>query len=147
MFQTNFHSVGDKETEQLLSKLLENSPNLVEISFGRISNEGLRHIAASNCTSALRTIQAEVKYSSLEAIKTICQACPNLRSLYLENDSSDLEGDEIIQAVVQYYPMIETMSTERWYLTDVSMDALAAIHTLKELEVCAFSALCSSQAV
>lgn len=101
-------------------------------------------IASSPCAPSLRIIDAEVSYNAVEAIQAICQACPNLRSLHLRDCSADIDGDEIIETVVQHCPLIEALPTS-CELTDTAFNALANIHTLKELQVSAGD--CSSEAV
>ena len=121
---------------QLLSQVLTHNPKLSEICFKSISNDGLALIVASQCGPSLRTIRAKVDDNALEAIQSLCQACSNLRSLSLRNSSAELlNGDAIILAAVQHCPSIEVLSTERWTLTDAGLNALANIHTLKQLKV------------
>ena len=127
--------IGKEETTQLFSRLLEHSPDLFEISFEHISNEGLRLIASSHCAPSLRNIECRVNDNALELIKTICKSCPNLRELIVGNDDFNLLGDEIIHTAVEYCPLIEVLSIHMWHLTDVGLDILASIHTLTELKV------------
>lgn len=136
MFKTNFYFVIDTEQSlQLLSQLLAHSPNISDILFKFISVQGLMHIAASRCAQSLRTIDAKVNDAALVAIQTLCQSCPNLRSLHLENDNHELYGDAIIQTVLQHCPLIEALPTYSWDMTDTSLNALANIHTLKQLHM------------
>lgn len=103
---------------------------------------------ASHCCPSLQIIKAQVDDNALEAIRAICKACPNLRSLSLCNDHFETKGDEIIQTLVQHCPFIETMSSsisEPWELTDAGLDALATIHNLKNLELYAYD--CTSAAI
>lgn len=44
-------------------------------------------------------------------------------------------GDEIIQCVVHYCPFIEVVSTSGLNLTDIGVNTLATIKTLKELKL------------
>ena len=125
--------------------MLEHNSDLSEVSFKRISNEGLRQLAASQSRTLLRTIEAKVDDSSLEAIRCLCKACPSIRSLILWSDDRALDGNLISHCVAQNCPLIESMSTEHWYLTDDGMDALALIHTLKELRVSGSE--CTSSAI
>lgn len=53
-------------------------------------------------------------------------------------------SDELILTAVQHCPMIEVLPTK--YLTDVAMNALATICTLKELELDNLYTVCSSLA-
>ena len=117
-----------------MSRLLKISPNLSEICFKHISNKGLRLIAASHCGPSLRIIEAKAGRNSVGSIQSICKACHSLHSLRLWNDYAELNGDTIILAAVQYCPLIEVLPT-RWHLTYVAMDALATIHSLKELHL------------
>ena len=110
----------------------------------RISNEGLGQIAASHYELSLRSIYTEVSRDAPEMIKGTCRACPNLRFLHMRNDMTALDGDVIIQTVSQYCPFIEQLSTENWILTDAGLNALASVHTLKELKVSSDG--CSSMA-
>lgn len=120
----------------MLPHLLEHSPNLTEISFDFITDEMLRLIA-SHCRSSLRIIDAEtVLFNSSEAIIAIFKACPNLVSLSfsdVNSESTSLPGDAITLAAVQYCPRIEVLPTHIWKSTDIAMNALATIHSLKEL--------------
>ena len=125
-----------------MTRSLTNSPNLTEILLAHITNEGLRLIA-SHCGPSLRTIALSVSSNSLKPILYICRACPNLRSLTLR--TSELNGDPIVPAVVQYCPSIEHLSTEWWDLTDAGLDTLATIHTLTQLKVSAGK--CTSAAI
>lgn len=107
---------------------------------------------ASPCTLSLRTINAQVDDDSHEAIQLICHTCLNLISLTLRNGSYDLDGDFINQSIAQHCPLIESMSTKHWTLTDAGLDTLATIHTmyssgstLKQPKV--FSSECTSAAL
>ena len=93
------------------------------------------HIAASQCSPSLEIIEAVVDDNAAEAIQFLCKACPYIRNLYLGNNSSNLDGDAIVQTVAKYCPFIEVLSTDRWTLTDAGLDALATIHYLTELSV------------
>ena len=95
----------------------------------------MRVIAASQCCSSLRIIKAEVSVESADAIKELCQACPNLITLDLVIDMNELSGDEIIRTIAKNCHMIESISTEHWHLTDVGVKALATIHSLRELKL------------
>ena len=92
-------------------------------------------IAASRCGPSLQSIDVKVGSESLEAIQSLCQTCPNLKSLSLWNENFDMDGDEIVQTVVQHCPLIESISAESWRLSDTSLNALATIHTLKQLQL------------
>ena len=127
--------IGKEETTQLFSRLLEHSPDLFEISFEHISNEGLRLIASSHCAPSLRNIECRVNENALELIKSICKSYPSLRELIVGNDDFKLSGDEIIHTAVEYCPLIEVLSIHMWHLTDVGLDKLATLHTLTELKV------------
>ena len=127
----------------MFSLILNKNPNLSEICFKYISNEGLRLIA-THCGQSLRRIEARVGDESADAIKALCQACPNLIVLILGNE--DVSGDEIIPTIVEYCPMIEVVSADKWHLTDTAMNALANLHTLKELKLFDYAS-CSSQAI
>lgn len=142
---TDFDIVADnEETEQLFSRVLDQSLNLSEISFKYISHEGLMRIATSQCCRSLRTIKAKVGKESGGVIKTLCQACPNLIALRLTFDINvSLITDVIIVAIVHYCPFIEVLPTG--HLTNISMRALATIHTLKEFRL--FFSNCTSAAV
>ena len=124
--------------------MLQKSPTISEIHVGHISDEGLRLIA-SCCGLSLRKFEAQVNEYALEAIKSLCQACPNLRSLSLANDGDALNGDEIIQTVAHHCPMIESMSTRLWGLTDAGLNTMATMQTLKELDVASDD--CTSAAI
>ena len=116
------HYIGDEESEHLFSLILNKNPNLSEICFKYLSNEGLRLIA-THCGQSLRRIEARVGDESADAIKALCQACPNLIVLILGNE--DVSGDEIIPTIVQCCPMIEVVSADKWHLTDTAVSALA----------------------
>ena len=115
--------------------MLETSLHLSEIRFKYISSLGLRVIAASQCCPTLRIIKAEVSVESADAIKDLCQTCPNLITLDLVTDMNELLGDEILRTIAKNCPMIESISTERWHLTDVGVKALATMHRLRELKL------------
>ena len=114
--------------------MLNNSSKLSDISFNHMSNVGLVLIA-SHCGASLWYIDANVERESSKAIQSLCQACPKLRAISLWNDSFDMDGDEIIQTIVQCCPFIQLMSTFSWRLSDTSLNALASIHTLKQLQL------------
>lgn len=126
--------------------MLDTSPTLSELCFVRISTEGLKLIASSHCGPLLRVIKADVDGNSIKAINSVCRACPNLRIISLWNSSKCLEGDEITQTIMQYCPLIESISIEVWALTDAAMNDLANIHSLKVLKLSRY-ARCSSQAI
>ena len=92
-------------------------------------------IAVSHSASLLRVVDANVDDSSIDAIKSVCRACPNLRILNLMNISDILPGDEVIQTIAQYCPQIEKLSTEYETMTDAGLDALASIHMLSHLDI------------
>ena len=123
------------ETANLLTRMLNISPILSAISFKFICNSGLRSIATSNCGPSMRTIETKVDDHSYKAIKSICRACPNLRSLMLTSSVASIEGDEIIQTVAQHCPFMESILTEHWILSNAGMDALANMHNLKDLDL------------
>lgn len=130
--------------------MLHNHPHFEEINFAYISDQGLRYVAASASAPNLRAIVATVGSKSLAAIQTLCKACPNLRDLSLRSSAigifgDELRGDKIIKAVAQYCPLIESMSTETWKVTDVGLDILATIPTLREIKVASFE--CTSTAI
>ena len=127
--------IDNEQKEQFLANLLERSPILSAILFTFISNVGLEMIASSRCAPSLRTIDAKVNNDAVEAIQTLCQASPDLRSLNLRNDIHALEGDAITQTVVQHCPLIEALPTYLWNMTDTSLNALANIHTLKQAHI------------
>ena len=102
-------------------------------------------LIASYCGLSLREFEAQVNEYALEAIKSLCQACPNLRSLSLGNEGDALNGDEIILAVAHHCPLIESMSTRLWGLTDAGLNTMATIHTLRELDVASDD--CTSAAI
>ena len=133
----------------LLSRLLEKSLTLSEISFLSISNEGLMQIAASNCGHSLRMIKARFSNNSLEAIQSLCQACPKLLHLSLDFSFALIRfcSNELILTIARYCPYLEVLSTHGLYMTDTAVKALANIHTLKELNLLKSHAACSSQAV
>lgn len=85
----------------------------------------------------LRVISAAVRKESIDMIKTICQAFPALTSLDLRPTSSPnpILGDEVIQAAVQYCPMIEILPTSDWKLSHTGMLALTNTRTLKVLKL------------
>ena len=93
------------------------------------------HIAASQCCPSLEIIEAVVDDDAVEAIQFLCKACPYIRNLYLGNNSSNLDGDAIVQTVAKQCPFIEVLSTDRWTLTDAGLDALATVHYLTELSL------------
>ena len=115
------------------------------IYFDYINTEGLRLISASACCPSLRIIQARVKkhHKSIklliankalcETIQSICKACPNLTTLRLMLPSSNINIDEVILTAARYCPMIEVLPTAS--VTTLGVDALATIHTLKELRL------------
>lgn len=141
---TNFCYYRQKETEQIFSRFLQNSQHISEIRLKQISNEGLRLIAASQCGPSLLSIKAEVDDDSLEVIKSLFPICPNIRSLDLENYSVVARDDEVILTALQYCPLIEVLPTAN--LTDISLNALATIHTLRDLKLFDYVS-CSSQAI
>ena len=55
-----------------------------------------------------------------------------------------LPGDELIPTIAQCCPLIESIPTERWSLTDVGLNILANIPTLRELKLT--SDVCTSAA-
>lgn len=110
-----------------------------------ISSEGLLRIAASRCGQSLRSIKAKVEDESQVAIHSICQACPGLRDLSLQNNSIGLDGDFMAQTVAQCCPLIEVLATQSWRVTDTSLNTLATIHTLKELKL--RNGICASAAI
>lgn len=79
------------------------------------------------------------------SIQSLCLVCPCLRTLCLGNNEYDLDGDFIAHHVTQYCTLIESMSIERWTVTDAGLGALAAIHTLKQLKLSSIA--CSSAAI
>ena len=115
------------------------------IYFDYINTEGLRLISASACCPSLRIIQARVKKhhksiktliankSLCEAMQSICKACPNLTTLRLVLPSSNINIDEVILTATRYCPMIEVLPTAS--ITTLAVDALATLHTLKELRL------------
>ena len=135
--------VNNEEAEQLLSLMLEHSPQLANICFKFITVKGL-NLIATHCGPNLRSINTKVGDNSLEAIQSICRACPNLRDLSLRFIGDEPNSNELILTVVQCCPLIELLPSLR-YITDVAMNALATINTLKQISV--FSDNCTSAAV
>ena len=90
------------------------------------------HIAASQCGPSLRIINARVDEHALEEIKSICRASPNLRDLRLRFKSGQVRIDDVILTAVRYCSLIEVLPTLCTIMTDVSMNALGTIHTLRE---------------
>ena len=102
-------------------------------------------IADSQCGPLLRSIKARVVEDSLEAIQSLCQASLNLRCLSIHSTADrGLDGDYICQTVAQYCPLIESLSTAQWDLTDAGLGALATVHNLKELKVSNFECISAS---
>ena len=127
----------------LLTRLLNNSPNLAEIHASFISNESLLEISR-RCGSKLQVISTELKVDcSIHMIEQICQSCPNLRVLDCFCNITIYEGDEIIQVIVQNCPFIETISLKGIHMTNVAVNALATIHNLASF-VCCNNSLTSS---
>ena len=135
--------INNEEPEQLLSLMLEHSPQLANICFKFITVKGL-NLIATHCGPNLRSINTKVDDNSLEAIQSICRACPNLRDLSLRDFRDDSTGNRLILTEVQYCQSIEVLPSLR-HLTDITMNALATIHTLKKLYV--FSDGCTSTAI
>ena len=145
---TDFYHIEDKESEASFARLLKCSPNLSEIYFNVISREMFKSIAC-HCGPNLRIINAKsIDYDSRDEVKAIFKVCTNLSVL---RDSSQAylhtPGDEVILTAVQYCPLIEVLPTHVWHLTDVAMNALATIHTLKELKLFDHYESCSSAAI
>ena len=134
MFQSNICFIIGEKTLHLFDQLLANSPNLAEISFKFISDEMFKLIA-SHCGSALRIIEAmNINLSSSEALIAVFKACPNIIAFRVHDEiQASLPGDDIIFAAVQYCPGIEVLPTHLFKLSNLAMDALAGIHTLKEI--------------
>ena len=95
-------------------------------------------VIASHCVTSLRSVKVGVDDNSHDVIQSLCRACPNLGSLSLWNFSLGMKSDGIIDAVVQHCPLIESISAERWQLSDISLNALANINTLKQLRLSAY---------
>ena len=125
--------MDNEEAEHLLSQLLENSPQLTKICFKFITVKGLSLIA-HHCGPALRTMNTEIDDNSLKAIQSMCRACPNLRALSLRCIGAEPNGDDLILTAMQHCPSIEVLPSLR-YITDIAMNALATIHTLKHLSI------------
>ena len=91
-------------------------------------------LIASHCGSNLRVIDAmNIDLSSSDLI-AVFKACPNLVSFRVfAGTSCSLPGDDIILTAVQYCPRIEVLPIHLLILTDIAMNALATLHTLKEL--------------
>lgn len=106
-------------------------------------------LIASHCGPSLRTLRlADVDSlpQSIQAIAHICQSCPYLVVFDIDNGPSHDCGDEAILAAVRYCPLIEVLPTHSLYLTDVAMNALATIHTLRELKL-SYSSACTSTGI
>ena len=104
---------------------------------------------ACHCGPNLRIVEAKsLDFDSREEIKAIFKVCTNLAVL---RDSSrayyHTAGDEVILTAVQHCPTIEVLPTHVWHLTDIAMNALSTIHTLKELKLFAYFKSCSSAAI
>ena len=112
--------------------MLKRSSHVSEIHLKDLSNHGLMSIA-THCGPSLRTIKAKVGSESRVPLESICQACPNLVALRLTFSGFFLNIDVIIPAIVQYCHLIEVLPTGR--ITDISLDSLAALHSLKELKL------------
>ena len=125
--------------------MLNNSPQLFEVCFKYISPEGLFRIAAPHSRPPLRIIKALVDHNSLETLKLLCQACPNLIKLQLIFAHSEVLIDGVILAAVQYCPLIEELPTQSMCLTDTALNALATISTLKTLKL--YPRRCTSAAI
>ena len=117
---------------------------MLEISFCRINNKGLRLIAA--CCPSLRAVSGCVSGDSVEAIKAICRACPNLLKLCLYSNYA-AHGNEIIETVVQCCPFIEVLPTGGWYFSNTALDALAYTRHLKSLKFRSLDNTMSSLAI
>ena len=143
-----------EDLELSLLNLLSNSPCLLGIKLKYINKEGLKLIASSPCCPYLCIINADIGHLSLDILKTICQACPNLLALNLRTLFSDfsnrhgnISGDVAIRTILQNCPLIQMLpESETWYLTNSAMDSLASIHTLSVLSL-GNNAACSSQSV
>ena len=132
-----------EEDVLLLTRFLNNSPNLTEIYAHFISNESLLEISR-RCGSKLQIISTELKVDcSVHTIEQICQSCPNLRVLDCFSNITIYEGDEIIQVIVQNCPLIEIISLTGIHMTNVAVNALATIHNLASF-VCCNNSLTSS---
>ena len=140
----NLCIIDAKATEQALTQVLKNSPNVSEICCSSISVKGLR-IIASHCGPSLQTIKAEVGSDSLKAIQSICQACPNLKALNLRSCGASENGDALMLTAAQHCRSIEQVSTKRLNLTDMGMNALATVHTLREFTL--YCTNCTSAAI
>ena len=104
---------------------------------------------ACYCGANLRIIDAKsIDYDSRDEVKAIFKVCTNLSVL---RDSSQAyyhtSGDDVIITAVQHCPSIEVLPTHVWHLTDVAMNALSTMHTLKELKLFAYFKSCSSAAI
>ena len=140
-----FTIIEDETTNKLFSRLLDNSPHLSDICFKYISPEGLFQIEISRSEQPLRVIKALVDHNSLEILKSLCQACPNLIKLQLIFAHSEVLIDGVILAAVQYCTLIEELPTQSHGLTDTALNALATIRTLKTLKL--YTRWCTSSAV
>lgn len=127
--------------EHLLSCLLMNSPGLTDIVFESLSGASLTLIAA-HCGATLRSIKAETTCRCSEEVARMCEVSPNLVHLGLD---LLVDCDEVVLAAVCHCPLIEAVPTHD--ITDVALDALSGIHTLKELKISSHSDLCSSGAI
>ena len=135
--------MDNEEAEHLFSQLLEHSPQLTKICFKFMTVKGLSLIA-HHCGPTLRTINTEIDDNSLDAIQCICRACPNLRDLSLRCIGAEPNGDDLILTAVQHCPLIEVLPCLRT-VTDIAMNVLATIHTLKQLSMPSYD--CTSSAI
>ena len=96
--------------------------------------KGLKSIA-SHCGPSLQILVAEVDGKAIKVIQSICQACPNLTVLRLDNFVNDTSPDKFILTAVRCCPRIRVLPSAYLHLTDVAVSALASFHTLTELKL------------
>ena len=124
--------------------MLIQSPHLSEMSFESISDQGLSLIA-THCGPNLRIIEGKVSNNSNEAIKNLCEACPNLTVINLEHKDVDFPVGQVICTIVRCCPLIEVLPTVRMFSNFFPLLPLMTAHTLKDLKL--FSYYCPPSAV
>ena len=114
--------------------MLAQSRRISAIYLKEISLKGLKSIA-SHCGPSLQILVAEVDGKAIKLIQSICQACPNLTVLRLENFVNNASPDKLILTAVRYCPRIRVLPSALLELTDVAVSVLASLHTLTELKL------------
>lgn len=139
--KVNFYFViiDNKMAEELLSRCLAQSLDILELHFKHISVNGLRSIA-SHCGPSLRILKTEVDdKKSLAALQSVCKSCANLIILDLEGFYPEKFSEDLVLTAVQYCPLIQRLPTLHLDLSDLAMSVLASLYTLTELKLRRYS--------